>query len=369
VRVLLSSLSDPLPPKVAQLFRQAVHPAVYTDIEWFRLLSRETGVSPERCLIAALEDESDNPAATIVLERRNRSEHVPPTREIGSLANYYTCLFRPVTAREGDVDAIRLLISGLSTALGSVDVYDLLPLPDDEALLSAIEEGFRAARFTPVRYEAFGNWYEETRGDNFNIYLARRPASLCNLLRRKGRLAKRAGAEFEIIADLASIEAAIDAYEAIYRTSWKDAEPHPSFMPAFIRYAGSRGILRVGLCRLAGQPVAGQLWLVEHGRATVYKLAHDQRASHLSVGSLLTAEMMRYVIEQDHAVEVDFGRGDDAYKRLWVSSRRSRWGILAAANFTWRGIAARFRHATLPRLVRRLRSRPGPNVPAGPSLK
>src|SRR5262249_7829215 len=100
--------------------------------------------------------------------------------------------------------------------------------------------------------------------------------------------------------------------------------------------------------------VASQLWLVEDSRATVYKLAHDRRTSHLSVGSLLTAEVMRHVLEHDRVVEVDFGRGDDAYKQLWVSRRRSRWGILPAANFRWRGIAARLRHGTLPNLVRRM---------------
>jgi hypothetical protein len=348
--------------------RQAVHPAVYTDIDWFRLLARETGISLDRCLVAALQDQQGFSKAAIVLERRRRAEHVPPTREVGSLANYYTCLFAPLVARDGDLDAVNDLIAGVASTLHAVDLYDLLPLPDDEPLLSAIETGFRAARFTPVRYEAFGNWYEATAGDSLDAYLARRPPALRNLLRRKRRQASRAGAGFEIFADPAAIESAIAAYEAIYRTSWKSAEPHPSFMPAFMRYAGSRGVLRLGLCRLRGQPVASQLWLVEDRRATVYKLAHDPSASHLSVGTLLTAEMMRHVLEKDGAVEIDFGRGDDAYKRLWASQRRSRWGILAAANFTWRGIAARLRHVTLSRLARRLWPRAKPVLPAEPLL-
>src|SRR5262249_5106075 len=98
-----------------------------------------------------------------------------------------------------------------------------------------------------------------------------------------------------------------------------------------------------------------QVWLVEGGRATIYKLAHDQRFERFSPGSLLTAEVMRRIIADGSVREVDFGRGDDPYKQLWLSRPRPRGGILAASGATWRGLGARIRHMTIPRLMRPLR--------------
>jgi CelD/BcsL family acetyltransferase involved in cellulose biosynthesis len=43
--------------------------------------------------------------------------------------------------------------------------------------------------------------------------------------------------------------------------------------------------------------------------------------------------------------EIDFGRGDDAYKRGWARDRRQRIGIVFANPWRARGLAAIGRHA------------------------
>jgi CelD/BcsL family acetyltransferase involved in cellulose biosynthesis len=100
--------------------------------------------------------------------------------------------------------------------------------------------------------------------------------------------------------------------------------------------------LRMGIIYLDDQPIAAQVWIVNSGKATIYKLAHDQKYDEYSSGSTLTTHLIQHVLEVDKVREIDFGSGDDPYKKNWLSQRRERWGILAMnpRSLTgWLGIA------------------------------
>ncbi len=78
--------------------------------------------------------------------------------------------------------------------------------------------------------------------------------------------------------------------------------------------------------------------------ATVYKLAHDQRLNRHSPGTVLTALMIERLLDHDRAREINFGPGDDPYKRAWVSRMREMQGILAFNRTTLRGRLGIARH-------------------------
>jgi CelD/BcsL family acetyltransferase involved in cellulose biosynthesis len=184
----------------------------------------------------------------------------------------------------------------------------------------------------------FGNWYEPVAGTSVDEYLKKRPSALRNTLKRKFRKLEKSGAaRFVLSTGRQDLEPAIVAYDQIYQASWKQAEPFPDFTEGLIRAAAKAGSLRIGVLYIREEPAAAQVWITSQGRATIFKLAYDERFKEFSAGSLLTLHMLRYALESDGIEEIDFGRGDDPYKSQWMSCRRERWGIMAFNTRTVRG--------------------------------
>ena len=55
--------------------------------------------------------------------------------------------------------------------------------------------------------------------------------------------------------------------------------------------------------------------------------------------------MLRRLIDVEGVTEIDFGRGDDEYKRGWATQRRQRIGLVLANPWRARGLAFLGRHA------------------------
>jgi hypothetical protein len=62
--------------------------------------------------------------------------------------------------------------------------------------------------------------------------------------------------------------------------------------------------------------------------------------------------MIQHVLDVDHVDEIDFGRGDDPFKQLWMSERREHWGLLAFNPSTPLGLLAAARHLGGRRVAR-----------------
>jgi len=260
-------------------------------------------------------------------------------RRLLSLANAYSVEHGILHPSSSDLETgLARIISEILDEAPRWDGIALSEFDPRDPAYKAAATALRRAGFLVERVFHSGNWFEDTAGLRFTDYLSARPAELRNTWRRKRRRAVAAGLKTNFFTDPACIDSAIADYEAIYTRSWKPPETFPRFMPALIRLAAETGALRLAVSSLNGIPAAAQFWIVWNGRAIIYKLAHDKRFDEFSLGTLLTMELAERVLEEDRPREIHFGRGDDPYKKLWLSKRRERWGISAANPRTVRGL-------------------------------
>jgi hypothetical protein len=257
----------------------------------------------------------------------------------------YTLLWRPLPSRDADAAALRdagrvLARRGPPVLLDALDPVS----PGLADLLS----GVRAGGMAVLPHDHFGNWHEVLPADaTWDSYLASRPSALRHTVARKMARALRDARHVIADAPGPALEAAIADYVAVRTASWKPEEPAPDFDPTLARRLAPLGLLRLGVLRGAdGAPLAAQIWVLDRGRrrATVLKLSHVEAARAASPGTVLTALVVRHLLEEDGVRELDFGRGDDAYKRMWVTHRRRRVGVTLAHPAHPAGLAAILRH-------------------------
>lgn len=322
-----------LPPALAGIFNAAAHASFFALPAWYDLMARY-GVTPDT-ETRIHSDERPGSAAALTLQT---VEDRAGCRLL-SLANAYSVEHGLLHPSGSDLE------TGLARIIGEIldetphwDGITLSELDPRDLAYDVAVTALRRAGFLVERVFHSGNWFEDTAGLRFADYLSARPAELRNTWRRKRRRAVAAGLKVSFFAELAGIDQAIADYEAIYARSWKPPEAFPRFMLALIRLAAETGALRLAIATLDGVPAAAQFWIVWNGRAIIYKLAHDKRFDEFSLGTLLTMELAERVLEDDRPHEIHFGRGDDPYKKLWLSRRRERWGISAANPRTVRGL-------------------------------
>ena len=196
----------------------------------------------------------------------------------------------------------------------------LSKLPDEDRTATRLESAFRMAGWWVHRERCDSNHVLPVAGRSYAEYLEGRPGQLRTTLKRK---AKKVDVELLSGFD----DTAWQAYEAIYAESWKPEEGDPALLRRFAEAEGAAGHLRLALARHQGEPVAAQMWTVENGIAYIHKLAHLESAKPLSAGTTLTAALFEQVIDRDRVEWVDFGTGNDPYKRDWMEQVRPRWRL------------------------------------------
>lgn len=321
-------------PRLADLLAQARAP--FDRGEWWDGLARHCGMTP----LYALASGPQGAAALVPLVAGDGGI-------VGPLANWYSFRWRPLVS---DAERGPALLAAIFRDLGRHNWrVELAQVPGEDGSAALVANALRDAGWIVETSPHDINHVLPVAGRDYAGYLASRPGQLRSTLRRKaGRVA------CEVLTAFG--DEAWDAYEAIYQLSWKGEEGSPAFLRGFAAAEGAAGRLRLGLARIDGEPVAAQFWTVEGGTAFIHKLAYREDARAHSPGTALTAALMRHVIDDDRVDLVDFGTGDDPYKRDWMDEARPRHRISAlrpGAPRAWPHLARR----AMQRLAARARRR------------
>jgi len=263
-----------------------------------------------------------------------------------SLSNYYSGYFRPLL--NSRTVPLSTSIDGIASLLLMLPKWDLLklePYDQTDPVWQQVKSSFQANRFLIQEYFCYGNWYMKRAGRTYIDYLQMRPGRVRSTINRKARkFTKIVGARIEIVVSPSKVDAAMDAYEAVYSNSWKCTESHPAFIRDFAHKAAEKGWLRLGVAYIGEAPIAAQIWFVYKGTASIFKLAYDENHQALSIGTLLTATLFEHVLDVDQVEEIDYLSGDDGYKKEWMEQRRERFGMLIFNRTTLRGWLMALRH-------------------------
>lgn len=294
-----------LDARLATLLSTAQQQAPFDRLDWLRDLASACEMQP---MVAAARDDD----SLVVLPLSRIDDHLT------GLANYYTFRFRPLITSGGDPEA---LLDALARDLaGKTHRISLTGVPDEDGSATLLENAFRNAGWLVIREQSDCNHILPLRGRTWAEYFADRPGQLRSTIKRKSKKV-----DCRIIEHFDADT--WQAYEAIYDESWKPEEGSARFLRAFAEREGAAGRLRLGMAYANGVPVAAQVWTVEAGTAFIHKLAYRTDAKALSPGSVLSAALFRHVIETDKVDLVDYGTGDDAYKRDWTEEVRPRFRL------------------------------------------
>jgi hypothetical protein len=324
---LFDSVNEAAADAAGALDRRA-QPSLYDRLDWYRLLAEHCPL-PGRPIVARARQTSHEAWMFLAVDNRRAS----------GWASWYSLRWRPI----GEPALFRYILAALRD--GGVAALDLAPLEDARPFVAACRE----SGWIPLVEPGKANWRAFTDGMDFDAYWAKRPGKLRSTARRKARAA---GLEIEIFDRFDA--GAWAEYESVYAASWKPDEGAPAFVRALAEQEGAAGTLRLGIARKDGTPLAAQLWLVEHGEATIHKLAYREDAKGLSPGTVLSMAMFRRALDEDGVAIIDYGTGDEPYKADWMDERRTLWRVRAYNRRTLRGLAGAACRAASSLVGRRL---------------
>lgn len=314
-----------IPSSASSLFKQYEELSLFLGKHWFELFEQYF-LSAQKSRFIVVFDDSHQAILLILLQQIH-------SKELTTVSNFYTACFSPFIRKnlsENNIkQAYALLISDylLANPIYSLEIKPVLLHSNENDLFI---QTLKQHHFIIDCYDFFGNWSYELKGLNYQEYYKQRPSRLKNTIKRKtNKLSKTNSCNIQIYSHIEEIQAHIKEYEQIYQLSWKTEEASAEFIRQFMLDYAATGHSRLAIAYINGHAAASQFWLVHNQSALIYKLAYDPQYKDLSIGSILTAHIMEYVIDIDGVKKLDYLTGDDVYKQDWMNKRQQFSAFIA----------------------------------------
>ncbi|MGH1536638.1 MAG: GNAT family N-acetyltransferase [Gammaproteobacteria bacterium] len=324
--VLYSQLKQ-LPESADILFTEAEQESVFFSRIWLENLTTYALAENQSLQLACvLEDESILAILPLIKN---------PQGDLSSLSNNFTSLYSLLISNNNQQNSIFIC---LADGLSQISMQSILfePIDTNDGNVIRLQQCMESCGFKSYPYFRFYNWIHPLKEQSFDEYMAERPASLRNTIRRKqGKLKREHGYDIRLYknddVDQSLIHKALVDYQTIYKASWKSNEFFSDFTPALVKSLSRKGWLRLAILYTNNQPIAAQIWFVVHRKASIYRLVYDENWKQYSPGSILTEHLMRHVIDSDKVSVIDYLTGNERYKQDWMTVRNERIGIRFAA--------------------------------------
>jgi hypothetical protein len=333
-----------LPEACMAFLREAAERSFFHGSSWYRAVLQRSGPRTDETRIFVAECQSKISAMLIARERK-RAGRLRNHMLLGASHGPYALSYVPLLDAQLGTEGLGAIVREIARAFPPYHVmrFDCLDAGTSEVAVFAA--AWRAARMPVQRFRTYRYYFEKVQGLSRETYLARQPQRLQAILGRLQRRVERSGRyRFETVAGGPELKPALIAYALVDLQSPQDAESYPDCIPEIIAAAAETGVLRLGFCFVDNEPAAAQAWIVNAGRATLWRSHQVQKFARFCARPALTLEMIRHLLTVDCVQEIDFGPDDGAVSHGWHAQSRERMGLLVFNPRTAKGLIAAGRH-------------------------
>ena len=320
---------EALPERFLAFLGKAARRSFFYDVAWFCTIQRTVGPATDepRIYVAQLHGE---PVAALITRERKAAGKLKAHMLLSVSRAMYTPLYGPILGADFGIEGLRAIVMEIVHTRPFFDVLRFDSLDRQSPEFFALSKVLREVGMCTQYFFNFFNYYEDVPNLTAMSYLSSRSPRLRNYitgrLRRWERLDR---GYFRLITGDDGLSSALIDFELVHVQSWKEPEAFPGFIPELSKAAARAGILRLGLIYVDDEPAAAQLWIVHGGQATIIRSHHAKKYAKLSMGSVLTFEMIRHLLDVDNIREIDGGCSGETYQGKWFNQRRERAGIIA----------------------------------------